>query len=76
MTTAETAYLWSRIDELEAENKALRAKYDNRKKLSPEDVNWIRRLYKSARATQSELADMYKVSGPTISRTVRGIYHA
>lgn len=76
MTTAETAYLYHRVEELEAENARLRAKFDNRKKLSPDDVRWMRRLYKSARATQAELADMYKVSGPTVSRTVRGIYHA
>ncbi|CAM4519107.1 hypothetical protein NONI108955_41215 [Nocardia ninae] len=75
MTTAETAFLYRRIEDLEAENEALKTKYDNRKKLSHNDVRWIRRLADNAKLSHAELAEMYGVGEPNISRIVRRIYY-
>lgn len=54
---------------------ALRAPTDNTKKLSPDDVRRIRRD-SAAGLSNRELADTYDVNPATVSRIVRGQYHA
>jgi DNA-binding transcriptional regulator YiaG len=48
---------------------------DNRKKLTPTEVKRMRRLW-GQNWTQAELAEAFDVNPATVSRTVRGIYHA
>lgn len=64
------------VRDLEAENKELRRKTDNSKKLDARDVQKIRQLYESGNWKQKELADAFNVNDATISRIVRGIYYA
>src|SRR5690606_16535271 len=64
------------VRDLEAENKELRRKTDNSKKLDARDVQKIRQLYESGNWKQNELADAFNVNDATISRIVRGIYYA
>lgn len=64
------------VRDLEAENKELRRKTDNSKKLDARDVQKIRQLYASGNWKQKELADAFNVNDATISRIVRGIYYA
>lgn len=59
---------------LEEENEGLRAKTDNRKKLSPRDVFQIRKLHGNG-MSQREIADHYVVNPATVSRVVRGVYY-
>jgi len=63
------------VESLERENKELRRKTDNRKKLDSRDAARIRRLYKTRELTQQDLADMFDVNDATISRIVRGQYY-
>ncbi|QIS05896.1 hypothetical protein F5X71_29515 [Nocardia brasiliensis] len=73
--SVDEAALHHRIQELEAENAELKKKADNRKKLTHNDVRWIRRLAANARVSHAELAEMYGVGEPNISRIVRRIYY-
>lgn len=51
--------------------------HNNRKKLRKWEVRQIRALWDGPGAiTQRELADMFEVNPATISRIVRGVYHA
>ncbi|AGM61568.1 helix-turn-helix DNA binding domain protein [Mycobacterium phage Kalnoky] len=54
--------------------RKLAAQNDNRKKLSPGEVNTMR-LMKRAGFTQAEIAESFDVNPATVSRIVRGIYH-
>ncbi|WP_280444039.1 helix-turn-helix domain-containing protein [Nocardia brasiliensis] len=65
----------ARVAELERENTALRAKLDNRKKLTSRDVTLIRRFRLSAGLTHQELADTFDVNRATVSRILNGTYH-
>lgn len=67
--------LWDQVQRLQQENRELRAKLDNRKKLDEETVAEIRRFGRTAGLTDQELADMYSVNRSTISRIRRRIYH-
>ncbi|ALA06484.1 helix-turn-helix DNA binding domain protein [Rhodococcus phage WC1] len=60
---------------LKAEIRQLKAKFDNRPKLSPQDVRDIRLAHKRKEASTAELADMFGVNRATIYRTVIGAYH-
>lgn len=64
-----------RIEELEEENRELRAKLDNRPKLSPRDVEMVRRLGATTGLSHQELADIFGVNRATISRTLNHTYH-
>lgn len=66
------------VEFLENEVKDLRRKTDNRKKLTGREVDMIKRLWDDGNGvrTQAELAEIFNVNPATISRTVRGIYHA
>lgn len=71
------------IDDLLAENTRLKAqisagataKPNNRKKLGKQEVKSIRDL-KRIGCSNKEIADVFDVNPGTISRIVRGIYHA
>ncbi|CRY79826.1 hypothetical protein SAMN05421776_11734 [Nocardia farcinica] len=63
------------IRNLSDENTRLKAKTDNRKKLSKRDVALIRRFAKTAGVTHQELADSFEVNRATISRIISGEYH-
>lgn len=69
------ADLADEVRRLRRENAALRDPSRNRKKLTSSDVRRIRQWHANG-TTQRELADMFAVSSPTISRIVRGLYHA
>lgn len=58
------------------ENRQLRAKTDNRKKLGTIEVQQIRKLYASGLYSQAEIADDYGVNPATVSRIVNGTYHS
>lgn len=62
-----------RVTELEARVVTLESKTNNRRKLSPTDVNQIKRL--SGSMTQRELSEIYRVNSGTISRIVNNVYH-
>lgn len=62
------------FDDLKA--RMMRAVNDNRKKLSKQEVRGIRRDWDTGFFTQSELAADYGINRATVSRIVRGIYHA
>lgn len=64
------------IEKLETENRGLRKKTDNRRKLDERDAARIRRLHASGNWTQAALADAFNVNDGTISRIVRGVYYA
>lgn len=49
---------------------------DNSKKLTPADVRRLRTEHKAGLLSQRELADIYEVHPATVSRIVRGVYHA
>jgi DNA-binding transcriptional regulator YiaG len=65
------------------ENNRLRAQVaefkskplDNKRKLSAREVRDIRAAHRNG-MSQKDLADSYEVNPATISRTVRGLYHA
>lgn len=63
------------IEKLEKENRELRRKTDNRRKLDERDAARIRRLHASGNWTQADIAEMFNVNDGTISRIVRGIYY-
>jgi DNA-binding XRE family transcriptional regulator len=65
--------------EQEQEIAVLRAKSDNRRKLTKREVREIKRFWENRSenpVTQRELADWYGVNPGTISRIVNGKYHA
>lgn len=53
-----------------------RTQNDNRKKLTKYEVSAIRRLFHDKGWSQAEIADAYDINPATVSRIVRGIYHA
>lgn len=72
---------------LEADNNALigqvhrlmsktEAAGSNSKKLTPADVRRMRAEYRTTSLNQKALADIYEVNPATVSRIVRGVYHA
>lgn len=63
------------IDSLERQVRDLTAKTDNRKRLEPWEVSLMRKMYHDE-TPQYELAEIFNVSTGTVSRIVRGIYHA
>lgn len=58
------------------ETRRLRAANDNRKKLTRGEVFRIRLLWNKGGWSQAALADAFDVNPATVSRIVRGIYHA
>ncbi|MFE2997957.1 helix-turn-helix domain-containing protein [Nocardia sp. NPDC059246] len=62
------------IAKLDAEVNTLKRKTDNRKKLSPREVELIRRLA-SQGFSHRTLADSFDVNKSTVSRTVNNTYH-
>ncbi|AHB31906.1 helix-turn-helix DNA-binding domain protein [Mycobacterium phage Archetta] len=78
----EVADLLNRLNtivrELVSENSQLKAEAEgkaSRPKLSPGEVSSIRELYRAG-LSQKAIADTYDVNPATVSRIVRGIYHA
>ncbi|ATL72368.1 hypothetical protein CRH09_35765 [Nocardia terpenica] len=74
-TAAVLARKDAEIAALKRENEILKAKTDNRKKLSPWDVQLIRRFWSTAGLTHQDLAEMFEVNRSTISRILNGTYH-
>ena len=62
-------------ERLKKENDALKAKTDNRKKLTKKEAAEIRRLYRTTGYSQRELADVYDVHRATIGRIISRVYH-
>lgn len=62
------------VDRLNAVVAELTRKNDNRKKLTPGEVTIIRGMVRSG-YSQREVAAIFDVSSPTVSRLIRGIYH-
>lgn len=67
--------LYEYIESLEKENRELRRKTDNRRKLDERDAARIRKLHSKNNWTQAELAEAFNVNDGTISRIIRGIYY-
>ncbi|WP_280485411.1 hypothetical protein [Nocardia cyriacigeorgica] len=65
----------SYIASLEAQIAELKAKSDNRKKLSPRDVQLIRRFGNTTGMPHREIADAFEVNRATVSRILNGTYH-
>lgn len=63
------------ITRLEAENRELRRKLENRPKLSAAEATVIRRLARNAKATHQELADAFGVNRSTITRIINRFYY-
>lgn len=62
-------------EELRITEAKLRRASNNKKRLTPREVRNIRELHKQGES-QRALATDYDVNPATISRIVRGIYHA
>lgn len=62
------------VEALEGENQELRAKTDNRRKLSPQEVRLIRRLAEEDKSN-TEIAEIFDVNPETVRRTVLRAYH-
>ncbi len=69
----ELEWCYAEIGRLTAENARLERKNDNRKKLTTREVATIRDMVRAG-YSQAEVADIYDVSPPTVSRIVRGQY--
>jgi len=67
--------IYEYIETLERENKVLRRKTDNSRRLDIKDARRIRQMYAGGRWKQRELADVFDVNKGTISRIVRGEYY-
>lgn len=72
----------AKIRELENENRALRndlrecqSRFDNRKKLTDDEVREIRRFRRTAGMTHAELGRMYDVHPVTIGRILDRTYY-
>lgn len=72
MTTGE---LIEYIEKLETENRELRAKTDNRPRLTDIEVRQIRGLAETG-FTNAEIAHEYGVNPETVRRTINRTYHA
>ncbi|WP_439377874.1 hypothetical protein [Amycolatopsis lexingtonensis] len=68
--------LASEVDRLREENRALKDKHSNAKKLTAREVQRIRDLWSTSDWTQTAIADAFDVNPATVSRIVRGIYHS
>lgn len=74
---AEQVYaLKNAYDEEIARNQRIKDKNNNQKKLSKPEVSRMRNLYRTGNWTQAALAEAFDVNPATVSRTVRGVYHA
>lgn len=61
---------------LREENERLRGRFNNKKKLSPEEVRRIKALAIATDMTRQEIADSFAVNKSTIVRILQGQYHA
>lgn len=64
------------VEALEHKVKELTQKTDNTKKLTPGEVNLMRRMHGDRSMTTRELADIFAVNKGTVSRILRGEYYA
>lgn len=64
------------LEEKERTISQLKAKGDNRKKLSPIEARRIRSMHSTGNYSQRELADSFDVNPVTVSRIIRGSYYA
>jgi ribosome-binding protein aMBF1 (putative translation factor) len=71
MTQAE---IYEYIESLERENRELRRKTDNSRRLDERDAQRIRTMYGSGKWKQADLADVFNVNPGTISRIVNNHY--
>lgn len=63
------------VEKLESENRELRRKTNNAKKLDQRDADRIRSLYDGGNWSQAALAEAFNVNDATISRIVRNVYY-
>lgn len=68
--------LVARNTELSVEVQRIPSRVDNSPKLTSADVRRMRDEYRRTSMSQRELADVYDVNPATVSRIVRGKYHA
>lgn len=69
-------HLTGEVQKLRDENAKLRGRNDNRKKLTESEVKRIRTLYGTTSLNQKAIADTFDVNPATVSRILRGKYHA
>lgn len=62
------------IEYLEEQNRELTAKTDNRKKLTPYEVRYIRGCADEG-MSYSDIADEFSLNAATVSRIVRRVYY-
>lgn len=63
-------------DEAERTVAAVPAERPNARKLTPSEVRQLRTEYRRGAMNQRELASTYDLNPATVSRIVRGVYHA